>query len=217
MSPLSQAIIGLPWNWRALGWPRPERVLVTCHRGPDGDSVGSMIALTSLLRSQGKSALLYNPDQIPRRLRWLPLARSVVRKLPKDASFDVTVAVDCAEARLLGHNFPGPEITGTLIVLDHHASGDVYGDIYVCDTSASSVGVLVARIADLLEWPLTKDAALAIYLSMASDTGTFRYANTNAEALHLAARLLDSYKVDRGGSANACMSALRSSATGCWG
>lgn len=173
-----------------------ERVLVTCHRGPDGDSVGSMIALAAILRAQGKHARLYNPDPIPRRLRWLPMARSVVRKLQPDQVYDATVAVDCAEARLLGDEFPGAEVTGTLVVLDHHQSGAPFGDIYVCDPAASSVGVLVARLADLRAWPLTRDAALAIYVSMASDTGTFRYANTNAEAFFLAARLLEQHRVD---------------------
>lgn len=171
-------------------------VLITCHRSPDGDAVGSMSAMAAILRAQGKRVFLYNPDPVPRRLRWLPRARNVARKLPKERLFDATVIVDCAEARLLGDNFPGPEITGASIVLDHHASGLPYGDIHVCDPDAASVGVLVARLAALCEWPLNSDAALAIYVSLASDTGTFRYANTNAEAMRLAATLLERHGVD---------------------
>lgn len=173
-----------------------ERVLITCHRGPDGDSVGSMVALAAILRAQGKHARLYNPDPVPRRLRWLPLARTLVRKLPDNQAYDATVAVDCAEARLLGPGFPDSSVTGTLVILDHHASGAPFGDIHVCDPEAASVGVLVARLADRQNWPLTRDAALAIYVSLACDTGTFRYANTNAEAFHLAARLVDQHRVD---------------------
>ena len=116
--------------------------------------------------------------------------------MPEHQTYDATVAVDCAEARLLGPDFPDASITGTLIILDHHAYGAPFGDIHVCDPQAASVGVLVARLAEQQNWPLSRDAALAIYVSLACDTGTFRYANTNAEAFHLAARLLDHHKVD---------------------
>lgn len=171
------------------------RVLVTCHLGPDGDAAGSMCALAALLESQGRGATLYNPDRLPRTLRFLPRAAAWVRQLPADARFDLTVVVDCGDRRLLGDHFPPPEVTGPLLVLDHHSSSRPFGDVYVCDPSAASVGVLVARLADVLGWPIPSDAAVAIYTSIVSDTGSFRYANTNAEALALAARLVDRHGV----------------------
>ena len=169
-----------------------KRVLITCHRGPDGDSVSTMIALASLLRTHGTAVVLYNPDPVPRRLKWLPLTGGFNRKLTKKRIFDCTVVIDCADTRMLGQILPPPEVTGTIIVLDHHASGSRYGDIYLCDSRAASCGVLVARLAAVLGWSLTQNAALGIYVSMCSDTGTFRYANTNAEALRLGAELLQS-------------------------
>jgi bifunctional oligoribonuclease and PAP phosphatase NrnA len=166
-------------------------VLVTCHRGPDGDSVGSMIALAALLRQQGKSAVLYSRDLVPRRLKWLPLCRGFVRKLAEGARFDVTVVMDCADQKLLGSWFPGPAMTGELIALDHHTSAQPFGDIYLCDPEAASTGVLVARIARHLSWPISTEAALGLYVSLVSDTGSFRYSNTNAEALALASLLIE--------------------------
>ncbi|HYU16966.1 MAG TPA: DHH family phosphoesterase, partial [Candidatus Acidoferrum sp.] len=172
-----------------------EKVMVTCHLGPDGDSVGSMVAMTSLLRQRAAQVTLYNPDLVPRYLKWLPLCKGVVHRLPRAAAFDATVVMDCGDAKLLGPDFPGPEVTGKLVVIDHHASGRPFGDVFLCDPDASSVGVIVARLAGRLGWALTEEAALALYVSLVTDTGSFRYANTNAEALRLAAELVERHGV----------------------
>lgn len=166
-------------------------VLLTCHLGPDGDSIGSMIALASLLRDQGKRATLWTSDLVPRRFKWMPLLRSLIHKLPADARYDLTVVVDVADAKLLGDHFPAREITGPVMALDHHHSAAPFGDLWVWDPAAASVGVLVARIAHHLGWRITRDAAVGMMVSMVTDTGSFRYSNTDAEALRLAAELVD--------------------------
>lgn len=173
-----------------------ERVLLTCHRGPDGDSVGSLVALASLLKAQGKTVVLYNPDLVPRYLKWLPYSRNFVQQLKKKARFDLTIVVDCGDEKLLGDKFPEKEVTGEVVALDHHGSGRPFGDLFVSDPSVAAVGVLVAQLADLLGWAITREAALGIYLSIVSDTGGFRYANTNAQVLRLAARLVEEGGVD---------------------
>lgn len=172
-----------------------DKVLLTCHLGPDGDALGSMVALAVLLKQRGAQVTLYNPDLVPRYLKWLPLCKGLIHRLPRGASFDATVVTDCGDAKLLGPAFPGPEVTGNVVVLDHHASGRPFGDVFLCDPDASSVGVLVARIAARLGWPLTSEAAVALYVSLVTDTGWFRYANTNAEALRLAAELVERHQV----------------------
>jgi bifunctional oligoribonuclease and PAP phosphatase NrnA len=167
-----------------------NRVLLTSHRRPDGDGTGSMCGLASLLRAAGKTAVIYSVDPIARRYRWLPLVSSVVSSLPFDERFDCTIVVDCADESLLGNTLPPPEVRGTLITLDHHASGHPFGDIAVWDPGAAAVSVIVARLADMLNWPLTIEAAVPLYVSLISDTGGFRHANTNAEALRVAAELV---------------------------
>jgi bifunctional oligoribonuclease and PAP phosphatase NrnA len=175
------------------------RVMVTCHRGPDGDAVGSMVALAAILRARGQRVTLYASDLIPRHLKWLPFARrGVAHRLGEGARFDVTVVVDCGDPKLLGSSFPGREITGQLVALDHHARGVAFGDLYVCDPQAASTGVLIARMARARNWRLPPEAALGLYVSLASDTGSFRYSNTNAEALRLAAQLVEEGGVDPG-------------------
>ncbi|MCP4444202.1 MAG: hypothetical protein GY811_02505 [Myxococcales bacterium] len=173
-----------------------QKILLTCHRGPDGDSVGSLVALAALLKEQGKTVVLYNPDLVPRYLKWLPNARSFVQQLKKKARFDLTIVVDCGDAKLLGDRFPEPEVTGEVIALDHHGSGCPFGDIFISDPSAAAVGVLVAQLAEILGWPITADAAKGVYVSIVTDTGGFRYSNTNAQVLRLAAQLVEEGGVD---------------------
>ena len=167
-----------------------KRILLTSHRRPDGDGTGSMAGLASLLRAQGKEAVIYSVDPIARRYKWLPLVATVVHTIGFDERFDCTIVVDCADVSLLGDALPPPEVCGTLITLDHHASGKPFGDIAVWDPSAAAVGVLVHRIAEHEGWPVTGEAAVPLYVSLISDTGGFRHANTNAEALRVGSELV---------------------------
>jgi phosphoesterase RecJ-like protein len=173
-----------------------DRVLLTCHLRPDGDSAGSMSALAALLRSQGKKALVYNPDQVPRMLKWLPHIAGMAHRIGDAGRFDLTVIVDCGDEKLVGDKFPAREVTGPRLVLDHHAAGRPFGELYHCDPGAPAVGALVARIARELGWPLTDDAAPGLYVSLVSDTGSFRYSNTTPEAFSLAAELVERHHVD---------------------
>jgi phosphoesterase RecJ-like protein len=167
-----------------------ERILLTSHRRPDGDGTGSMAGLASLLRACGKTAMIYSVDLIGRRYKWLPLIGSTVHTIPFDERFDCTVVVDCADITLLGDALPPPEVRGVLITLDHHASGHPFGDVAVWDPTAAAVGVLVHRMAMREGWPITYEAAVPLYVSLISDTGGFRHANTNAEALAVGAELI---------------------------
>ncbi|HEY4241633.1 MAG TPA: DHH family phosphoesterase [Kofleriaceae bacterium] len=169
---------------------KADRILLTSHRRPDGDGTGSMCGLASLLRARGQTAVIYSPDPIARRYKWLPLANTTVHTIPFDDRYDCTVVVDCADISLLGDVLPPPEVRGPLITLDHHASGHPFGDIAVWDPSAAAVGVIVHRIAETEKWPLTIEAAIPLYVSLISDTGGFRHANTNAEALHVGSELI---------------------------
>ncbi len=167
-----------------------QRVLLTSHRRPDGDGTGSMCGLASILRALGKQAVIYSVDPISRRYKWLPLANTTQHEMSFDERFDCTIVVDCADISLLGDALPPPEVCGTLITLDHHASGKPFGDIAVWDASAAAVGVLVWRIAKHEHWPLSAESAVPLYVSLISDTGGFRHANTNYEVLQCGSDLI---------------------------
>jgi len=162
-----------------------KRFLVTAHTNPDGDALGSMLATAHGLRALGKEVVVYSRDGAPARLKFLPGTAEIVAKKPKE-KFDACLVHDCGDLKLLGEAFPGREITGPLIVLDHHASVRPFGDLELRDSTASAVGVIVARLLRVLGVAIDKPIAECLWCSLVSDTGWFRYPATDEETLELA-------------------------------
>jgi phosphoesterase RecJ-like protein len=162
-----------------------KRFLCAAHASPDGDALGSMLATSMGLRALGKEVVMYCHDPAPARLGFLPHAKEITTT-PPVAPFDATFVHDCGDARLLGDKFPGKAVTGPMIVLDHHASARDFGDVVVRDPSASAVGVIVARLLRALGVEVDKPIAEALWCSLVSDTGWFRYSSTDLETMELA-------------------------------
>jgi len=167
-----------------------KRVLVTSHRRPDGDGMGSMSALKSILTTPNRTVILYSPDPPSKRYSWLPHVAYWKRSLLPTESFDITIVVDCADPALLTDVLPEPARCGTVVTMDHHARGRRFGDISLFAENAPAVAVLIVRLSHGFQWTISKDAATALYVSLVSDTGWFRHANTNAEALSVGADLV---------------------------
>lgn len=169
-----------------------RRFLVTCHVMPDPDAVGSMLGLVHVLRSLGKEVVIYNRDPIPDSVSFLPAANEVVSKLPVGVTYDATFITDTAARSLLPTQFPPREVTGPIVIVDHHLAHDDFGDVIVRDVNACATGVVVMQLAQALGvGQLPKDAAAPLYAAIIADTGGFRYPNTTAETLRQAASLLD--------------------------
>lgn len=168
-----------------------DRVLVTGHRSPDGDSVGSVVAVGLVLGHLGKSAVLYGPDPVPATLRFLPLADAVTDTVAPDERFDASVVVDAGDAALLGPEFPPRERSGPVIVLDHHAESRPFGDLVLRRPAAAATGEIVADLARALGVPLDRRLAEALWVSLYTDTGGFRYEGTSAAVLRLGAELIE--------------------------
>ncbi|HZR07340.1 MAG TPA: bifunctional oligoribonuclease/PAP phosphatase NrnA [Myxococcales bacterium] len=188
-----------PRDWRpAENLPRAvealrsaKKVLLTMHRGPDGDALGSALALACTLRDLGREVTVYNPDELPYNFRFLTGASSVSKSLPADAAFDVTVATDAGAFERLGPDVPKDGRRGVLLNLDHHVTTEPFGDVNYVDPHAASVGILAYKIIKELGAPLSRDAAECIYASILADTGCFRYSSTDPECLRIAAELLE--------------------------
>jgi bifunctional oligoribonuclease and PAP phosphatase NrnA len=162
-----------------------RRFLVTGHARPDGDALGSMLATAHGLRALGKEVVVYDRDPAPPRLDFLPGAAALTTTPPTEP-FDVTFVHDCGDAHLLGPDFPPPAVTGTMVVLDHHASARPFGDLLIRDPSASAVGVIVARLLAALGVPLSREIGECLWCSLVCDTGWFRYSATDLETMRLA-------------------------------
>ncbi len=168
-----------------------RRVLCTMHRHPDGDALGSALALAAALRELGREVVVYNPDELPYNYRFLAGADRVVRTLSPDERFDATVATDSGAASRLGPDLPDGARRGVFINLDHHITTEPFGDINYVDPAAAAVGVLVHKIIRGLGHAVSRDSAESIYASILADTGGFRYASTDPESLRCAAELLE--------------------------
>jgi bifunctional oligoribonuclease and PAP phosphatase NrnA len=167
-----------------------QRILCTCHRRPDADALGSALGLSRHLQSMGKEASVYVPERLSSSLEYLVTPGEVLTSLDERSEFDLVVVTDTAAASLLPKGLP----SGTpLVVIDHHAAHETFGDVVLRDVDASSTGEVVLGVLDSLGLPDVppRQVAEPIYAAVVADTGGFRYSSTSATTMRLGARLLE--------------------------
>lgn len=172
---------------------KSKNVLLSCHVLPEGDAIGSVLAMESLLRRMEKKTTVVNEDAFPKRLSFMYSKRwTTVRELKnKKSNWDALVVADCAH---LGRTGSVQELLNPTIKvfnLDHHMSNQGFGDFNYIEPSASSSGEVVMNIFKYFKMPITKKEAEYLYIAIATDTGSFRYSNAGARTHRLAAELLD--------------------------
>ncbi len=169
-----------------------DKFLVTTHENPDGDALGSMLAVTLALRGLGKdvSMFLTGTAPTPAEYRFLDLA-GLTRVLPPDVAERVLLAVDCANERRIGPDLDPVERAKLVIDIDHHHDNSRFGDLNLIVDDASSTAEIVRDILRALDVPLTPEVAEALYVGLVTDTGRFQYTNTTPKALRLAAELVE--------------------------
>ncbi len=164
--------------------------LLTSHEGPDGDAVGSTLAFASFLRKIGKDVTVHFIDPIPELYAFLPGCDSVLPHIP-ERRYDVAFVQDIGELRRAGSDFGNFKQIGILINLDHHLSCDNFGVHNLIDSNAAATGVLVYRIATAFGYEIDLDTALCLYTAIITDTGSFRYSNSNREAFTIAGEMIE--------------------------
>jgi phosphoesterase RecJ-like protein len=168
-----------------------QSFLLTAHEGPDGDAVGSSLALASFLRKIGKDVYVHFRDPVPELYGFLPGVDTVFATIP-DRDFDVAFVLDIGELRRAGEEFCRFSRISKMINLDHHLSCENFGALNLIDPSAAATGVLVYRIASSMGYHFDADTALCLYVSIITDTGSFRYSNANREAFSIAGEMIES-------------------------
>lgn len=164
--------------------------LLTTHEGPDGDAIGSSLALASFLRKIGKDVTVHYQDPVPELYAFLPGSDSVLAHIP-DRHFDVAVVLDIGERKRAGKEFCDFSRVTTTVNLDHHLSCDAFADFNLIDSQAAATGVLVYRLANAYGFFFDRDTALCIYVATITDTGSFRYSNANREAFTVAGEMIE--------------------------
>lgn len=167
---------------------RSQTILVAAHEGPDGDAIGSTLALANALREMGKDVVAYNRDQAPQEYAFLPGYDTVVNEVNQSQVFDAGFVLDAGELKRAGRWIR--ERCNSLVNIDHHPYSEDFGDIYYVDTDACATGVLIYRILQAAGQTISNDVATCIYTAILSDTGSFRYSNANPEAFRTAAEMV---------------------------
>lgn len=164
--------------------------LITTHEGPDGDAVGSSLALANYLTQLGKDVTVYLCDEVPDIFQFLPLAKNVVQQLP-DRSYDICFVLDVGEFKRAGKAIVNCQSIASFINIDHHLNCENFGAINYVDTTACATGALIFRILEEARHPIDYDIALCIYTAVITDTGSFRYSNANPEAFNIAGKMVE--------------------------
>lgn len=162
--------------------------VVAIHKGPDGDALGSGLALCLALQGQGKTVQIVAPTGVAKHYQWLPQAEMLAKEI--QGAPEVALVLDCDTFERVDYLGEALRRAEVIVQIDHHAGGVPYGDMLYWDAGAAATCLLVYRIIKALQWPVTSDIATCLYTGLGTDTGFFRFENTNHEALTVAAELV---------------------------
>ncbi len=167
-----------------------QNIVVTAHVNPDGDSLGSMLALFSVLQSQGKEVRLLLDDKLPGMYDFLPHIKEIVRPLEGEKiNADLLVVLDASDIERIGRV---KSVTKAPVMnIDHHISNRRFADYLYLDSKASATGEILAELLAVMKHPLNDEIATCLYTAIATDCGFFQYANTSARTLRHAACMVE--------------------------
>jgi phosphoesterase RecJ-like protein len=163
--------------------------LITTHESPDGDAVGSSLALASYLRWLGKEVTVFFKDPLPDLYTFLPQSETVQNSIPA-GHYDLCFVLDVGEFSRAGRELGEFKGIGKFINIDHHLRCDLFGDYNLIDSEACATGVLIYRIIKEAGHAIDYPTALCIYTAVITDTGSFRYSNANPEAFAVAGEMV---------------------------
>jgi len=170
-----------------------DRILVVSHVNPDGDAIGSTLAVGQILKQLGKRYVMVNESAIPQKYQFLPDCDQIrsTDDLRAETPFSHVIAVDAADADRMGECRRLFARDVHILNIDHHATNDRFGTVnVVIPDAAATAQVLYDWVEEMgLEW--TRELATCIYTGLLTDTGGFRYANTTPRVMNQAAHLID--------------------------
>lgn len=162
------------------------------HMRPDGDAIGSQLALGLSLEAMGKTVHYWNVDGLPESLAFLPGSEKISLPPEEAPEIDVAIALDTATRVRLGDaNLSAAAKAKVWLNIDHHLSNPLYGDVNYVDATSPATAQIVYEILQQLNMPLPDGTRDAIYVAVSTDTGSFQYDSTTAKTYRMAADLLD--------------------------
>ena len=168
-----------------------KKIAITFHTSPDGDSIGSALALLIGLRKIKKEVYIISKEIIPQTFLFLPCSNEINGEISEPSKgTECVIVVDCGDFKRINANLKLQNKKFELINIDHHLSNDLYGDLNFVDTKASAVGEIVYDVLRFLHIELDTDISTCLYTSVLTDTGCFRHSNTTAVTHNIAGKLI---------------------------
>jgi len=168
-----------------------DSFILLSHIRPDGDAIGSQLALGHALEEMGKTVHYVNEDGLPDNLAFLPASEKIQTPPAEPLDVQVCIALDCATKPRLGDNAINAASKATLwINIDHHISNPAYGDLNHIDSTSPATGQIIYQLITSEGMPLPDETRDSIYVAVSTDTGSFQYSNTTAATYEMAADLV---------------------------
>lgn len=170
-----------------------DSFLILCHVMPDGDTIGSALALRHAITHMNKTAAVVCQDPVPEMYRFLPGSSLVVTPGDAPLNCETAVFIDCTDETRAGKEALEVARGASYTVnIDHHVTNGLFGNLNYVDPSAAAVGEQVFRVLEEMHAPFDDRVAVCLYVAIATDTGQFSYENTTPTSHRVAARLLES-------------------------
>ncbi|MGH2785698.1 MAG: DHH family phosphoesterase, partial [Actinomycetota bacterium] len=187
------SIAAQDWNAARTAIESAGEIVLACHQGPDGDALGSMLALQLALRERGVKALASwgsDPFVVPKHYAFLPGLDGLSPPEDIPAVPELMVTFDCGSFERLGTLEPNAKAARALVCVDHHATNERFGTINLIDPHIAASAALTYKLINELGIPLNRDIAICLYTGILTDTGCFKYRNTTPEIHAIAGDLL---------------------------
>ncbi|HTS19468.1 MAG TPA: bifunctional oligoribonuclease/PAP phosphatase NrnA [Verrucomicrobiae bacterium] len=165
--------------------------LVLTHYRPDGDAVGSQLALVLMLQGLGKTVEAWNDDDVPSKFRFLPGSGQIIRPPTEPKDFDVVIAIDTSTWQRVGTASQRIGKRKHFVNIDHHVSNEKFAELNWIVPEAPASGQIAFDLIKRGGFALTRDIATCLFAAISTDTGSFSYGSTTAESLRVAAELVD--------------------------
>ena len=171
---------------------RSKKILLLSHVNPDGDTLGSMCAMYSMIYDRFKiKADMSMVSNLPYNYKFLPNINLAQRYFDNSLVYDLVIALDIASPERMRDSKIFFDKAKATVNIDHHKTNPNYGDYQIIEPEASSTGEVLYNYFKKYDWHITEDTAECLYVAIMTDTGNFRFENTTSNAMRAAADLID--------------------------
>lgn len=170
---------------------KAEHIAIFTHLNPDGDALGSSFAVKYTLEAIGKCATIYLEKKMPEKFNFLGTDYEIADENTV-SNADCAIVLDCGEYSRLGDAATLCKKIPCLLCIDHHKTGDTFGELYYNEADSAATAQIVYKLVNLLTKNVPQKAYEAIYTGMSTDTGHFKFSNVSPETFRIAARVLES-------------------------